>query len=318
VKALVTGGNGFLGGAIVRQLRERGWEVTAASRATGLDITDAAAVRVAVEGMDVVFHAAARAGVWGPREDFRQTNVVGTQNVLDACVAGGVPRLVYTSSPSVVFDGRDHLDAGNDLPYPSRFEAFYPESKAEAERRVRAADSPRLATVCLRPHLIWGPGDPHLLPRLFARAKAGRLRVVGPGDNRVSITFVENAAAAHVQALGRLSPGAACAGGAYFVNDAEPVLIWAWLAELMQRLDLPKPGRAVPLAAARAAGAVLEWAWRTFGLRGEPPMTRFVATQLATSHTYSLVPAARDLGYQPVVDAGDALARTVEWWRGRV
>lgn len=327
MKALVTGGGGFLGRAIVERLRAEGHEVAAAARgdypelrALGvrtlrLDVTDAEAVRAAASGHDVVFHAAAKAGVWGDREEYWRTNVRGTQNVIAACLAAGVPRLVYTSSPSVVFDGRDHESAGPDLPYPSRYAAHYPETKAAAERAVRAASGPGLATVALRPHLIWGPRDPHLLPRLFARARAGRLRIVGEGTNRVTVTYVDNAALAHVRAAERLAAGAACAGGAYFVGDAEPVALWPWLNELLRRVGIPPVTRRVPESAATAAGALLEGLWRLLRLPGEPPMTRFVAAQLARSHWYDLAPARRDLGYEPEVGGEEALTRTAAWWQ---
>lgn len=327
MKALVTGGGGFLGGAIVRRLLARGDSVTTLARspqpglvARGVrhvqaDLADAAAVRRAAEGQDVVFHVAARTGVWGPREAFARPNVEGTEHVLDACRAVGVGRLVYTSSPSVVFDGRDHLDAGNDLPYPERYLAWYPETKAAAERRVLAANGPELATVALRPHLVYGPGDPSLLPRILARHRAGRLRRVGSGENLVSLTFVDNAAAAHLQAADALSPGVGWAGRPYFVNDAEPVRLWPWLDRLFAGLGLPPVRGAVPYGVARAGGAFLEAVWTVFRLGGEPPMTRFVAAQLATSHTYSLAPARAAFGYDPPVGGDEALARTVEGFR---
>ena len=330
MRVLVTGGGGFLGTAIVAALRSEGHQVTAAGRGSypqldalgastvRLDVRDAGAVATAVLGHDAVIHSAARAGVWGPRSEYESINVAGTLNVLDGCRAAGVHRLVYTSSPSVVFDGRDHEGAGNDLPYPASYLTAYPETKAAAERMVLAANGPGLATVALRPHLIWGPADPHLLPRLFARARAGRLRVVGPGTNKVSVTYVDNGAAAHVAALQRLEPGAPCAGRAYFVNDAEPVELWPWLARLLGGLGLPAPSGRVPLRAAQAAGLLAETTWQALGLTGEPPMTRFVATQLATSHWYDPDPARRDLGFEPPVGPQDALERTIAWWKTRL
>lgn len=328
MKALVTGGGGFLGRAIVERLLAEGHDVAILARgsypeveALGVttlrgDIGDPAAMTHAAEGRDVVFHVAAKAGVWGDRAEFRRTNVEGTANVVAACRAAGVPRLVHTSSPSVVFDGKDHVDATADgLPYPARFDAIYPETKAAAERLVLDANGPSLATVALRPHLVWGPRDPHLLPRLFARARAGKLRRVGPGDNRVSVTYVDNAAAAHVQAAAALAPGAACAGRAYFVNDPAPIALWPWLNALFGRLGIPPVTRGVPLWAGLAAGSTAEAAWSLLGLAGEPPLTRFVALQLATTHTYDVGPAVRDFGYAPPVGPEEAVERTVGWWR---
>ncbi|MBM4391427.1 MAG: NAD-dependent epimerase/dehydratase family protein [Deltaproteobacteria bacterium] len=311
MKALVTGGHGFLGAEIVRQLRALGHEATAASRQSGVDITEPGSLRAALVGHDTVFHVAALAGVWGRRQDFERTNVDGTRNVVAACRDMCITRIIYTSSPSVTFDGADHVNASNDLPYPARWLADYPRTKAEAERLVLAANGDHLASVALRPHLIYGPGDPHLLPRLLARARAGRLRIVGAGDNLVSLSFVENAASAHVAAALALAPGAACAGKAYFVNDAEPVRVWDWLNEVFAGLGLSPVTRRVPAGVAYAAGALLEGAWSLLGLGGEPPMTRFVARQLSTSHTYDLDPARRDLGWVPAVSGREAQDRTI-------
>lgn len=312
MKAFVTGGHGFLGAEIVRQLREAGHEATAASRQTGVDILDPAGLRAAMEGHDVVFHVAALAGVWGRAVDFERTNILGTDNVLHTMRELGVGRLVYTSSPSVVFDGGDHLDGTSALPYPDRFLADYPRTKAMAEKRVLAANGAGLATTVLRPHLIYGPGDPHLLPRLLARARSGRLRIVGAGDNQVSLSFVANAAAAHVQAaLALVDSTSPPAGRAFFVNDPEPVRLWDWLNGIFEALGVPPVTRRVPARLAYALGTVAEWIWRGLSLRGEPPITRFVALQLATHHTYSLAEAREAFGYAPPVGAAEALARTV-------
>ncbi len=311
MKALVTGGHGFVGGEIVRQLRAAGHEATPVSRQSGVDITEASGLAAAMQGHDTVFHVAALAGVWGRREHFERTNVTGTEVVIAACRSTGVQRLIFTSSPSVTFDGTDHVHAANDLPYPTTWLADYPRTKALAEQAVLAANGPSLATVALRPHLVYGPGDPHLLPRLLARARAGRLRIVGEGHNEVSLTFIANAAAAHLGAALALEPGAACAGRAYFVNDASPVRVWDWLNVLFTRLGVDPVRRRVPASVAYAGGAVLEAAWALLGLAGEPPMTRFVARQLSTTHTYDLGPAQRDLNWAPHVGHDEAMERTV-------
>ena len=317
MKAFVTGGHGFVGAELVNQLLAAGHAVTAASRQTGVDIGDQAALTRAMQGHDTVFHVAAKAGVWGPPQEFHRTNIVGTENVIAACREVGVLRLIHTSSPSVVFDGGDHLNAANDLPYPAAYLADYPRTKAVAEQIVLAANGVELATLALRPHLVYGPGDPHLLPRLIARARAGRLRVVGDGKNMVSLTFVANAAAAHIQAAESLiSHTAPAAGRAWFVNDAEPVVLWEWLGALFQRLGLPPVSKRIPASLAYAAGTVAEWAWGGLGLDGEPPMTRFVALQLATSHTYDSAPAREAFGFVPPVSGDDAFERTVASFLG--
>jgi len=321
--ALVTGGGGFLGLYIVEQLRARGDTVRVLSRTwhAGLaphkiefmagDVRDAAAVFRACAGVDTVFHAAAVAGIWGPWKTYFGINTLGTRNVIDACRAAGVARLVYTSSPSVVFDGSDHLDADENLPYARRFMCHYPRSKALAEQAVLEANGTGgLATVALRPHLVWGPRDNHLIPRLFMRARAGRLRQIGSGKNLVSICYVENAAAAHLRAADQLCAGAGVGGQAYFINEPEPVNLWEWIRALLQRGGLPPPRGRMAAPAAYALGACLEWTWKLARLPGEPPMTRFLARQLAGSHTYSIAKAMRALAFKPRVSIAEGLERT--------
>jgi nucleoside-diphosphate-sugar epimerase len=329
VKALVTGGGGFLGAAIVGALRARGDEVVSYSRSSHAeierlgavcvrgDLTDERRLSQAAAGAEVFFHVAAKAGVWGPRAEYERVNVEGTRSALAAARAAGIARFVFTSSPSVCFDGRDHVDASNDLPYAERFLADYPRTKAEAERLVLAASSDRFATCALRPHLIFGPGDPHLVPRIIERASRGKLVIVGDGRNRVSLCHVENAAAAHLDAADRLRPGAPHAGRAYFVVQREPVVLWQWIAAFLARLGVRGPSRRVPLAAAYAAGSACEGLWRLARRTGEPPITRFVALQLAREHVYDLGPAERDFGYRERVPLRLATERTIEAWLAR-
>jgi len=326
LRALVTGGGGFLGGAIVRLLVARGDAVRSLSRGDypdlrGLgvetirgDVADPDATARAAEGCDVVFHVAAKAGVWGPYREYYRANVEGTRNVVAACRAGSVRRLVYTSSPSVVFDGRDMENADESLPYPARHEAAYPATKAEAERLALAADGPDLAVVALRPHLIWGPGDHHLVPRIIARAKAGRLRRIGR-EARVDATYIDNAADAHVQAADRLGPGAPLAGKAYFVAQGEPLPVWDLVNRILAAAHLPPVTRTVSPRVAYLAGAVCEALYGALGVAAEPPMTRFVARELSTSHWFNLDAARRDLGYAPRVSTEEGLRRLEEWLR---
>lgn len=330
LKALVTGGGGFLGSAIVRLLRERGDAVTALSRgeypalrAMGVttvraEITDLNAITRAAEGCDVIFHTAAKAGVWGSFESYHKPNVVGTEALIAASLATSVPKLVFTGSPSVVFDGANQANGTSALPYASPPSSHYSATKAAAELLVLRANSRDLATISLRPHLIYGPFDPHLVPRVIDRAAKGRLALVGDGSNRVSLTFIENAAAAHLQAADRLSFNAACAGRAYFINDPEPVMFGTWLARLLERLGLPPIKRRLSIENAVRVGGILEFLWSVLRLGGEPPLTRSVALNLGLSHWYSIEEAVRDFGYTPPVKADDGFERTVEWFRPRV
>jgi len=319
----VTGGGGFLGRALVARLQARGDEVTVLARRPQpdlqvklalADLNDRPAVMQACQDQDCVFHVAAKAGLWGTWTEYFDSNVIGTRNVLEGCRAAGVRRLVYTSSPSVTFDGHDHSGADESLPYPGSFLNFYSETKALAEREVLAADGPELATVALRPHLIWGPGDPHILPRLVKRARAGRLVRVGPGGNKVDVTYIDNAAQAHVLAADRLEPGSPLAGKAYFLSNGEPVELWPWIDDMLNRLGAPAVRRSLPLGAAQLLGSLLEWLYRLARLPGEPPMTRFLAAQLGTSHWYDITAARRDLGYQPEVSVAEGMERVVAAW----
>ena len=243
-------------------------------------------------------------------------NVEGTRRLIDACRAAGIDRLVYTSSPSATFDGQDAENATEaDCTYPDHFEADYPESKALAEQLVLAANDADLATTALRPHLIWGPLDPHIVPRLISRRQQGRLARVGDGKNKVSITYIDNAAAAHLQAADVLSPGSANAGKPYFICDDVPVTLWEWIDQLLTDLGLSPVPRSVSVGTAHTLGGILEWVWRTFRLSGEPPMTRFVAAELAASHWYDLSAARTDFGYHTVIDTKEAMARTIEAFR---
>ena len=327
--ALVTGGGGFLGRAITEQLLARGDTVTILSRgrypevealgARGVqcDLSDPGAeLAEALDGVDVVFHVASKTGVWGPREHFFRANVDGTKNLVAAARAAGVRRFVYTSSPSATFDGANAEGKSEaDAPYPEHFEAPYPESKAVAERHVLAADSDSFATTALRPHLIWGPRDPHILPRLITRHKAGRLMRIGDGTNRVGITYIDNAAVAHLQAADVLAPGSANAGRPYFITDLAPVSLWPWIEGFLTSVGLPPIRRSVSPGLAKAVGGLLEWIWRTFGRAGEPPMTRFVAAEMATSHWYDLSGARDDFGYTPLVGPEEGLQRASAWAR---
>lgn len=322
MRALVTGGGGFLGLYIVEQLVARGDTVRVLCRGAyprlkelGVechagDVRDDVAVTAACNGIDVVFHVAAVSGIWGPWDYYHDINTLGTRHVLAGCRQQRVRRMVYTSSPSVIYDGRDHCGADESLPYPSRYLCHYPRSKALAEKAVLDDNGiDGLVTLALRPHLIWGPRDNHLIPRLIERAKSGQLRRVGKGDNLVSTAYVENVAAAHLQAADRLARGSVVAGKAYFINEPEPVNLWKWIDELLSLAGLPPVKKSVSLKMAYAAGAVLETIYSAGKLSGEPPMTRFLAQQLGGSHHYSIARAQHDFDYKPLVSVAEGMRR---------
>lgn len=324
---LVTGGTGFLGGRIVDRLLREGRRVIVLGRnpAPGLEargvrfvrasLDDAAAVRAACAGVETVYHVAAKVGVWGPHADFFRTNVLGTRALLAGAREHNVKYFIHTSTPSVVYNGRDLRNADESLPLTDHCPSPYPLTKAVAEREVLAASSPEFRTIALRPHLIWGVGDPHLVPRLLARARAGRLRIVGGGGNRVDMVHVDNAVDAHLLAEAALRQGRG-AGRAYFITNAEPVALWEWINGLLQALGEPPVEKKISAGAASAVGALCEAAWKVLPLRGEPPMTRFIAAELAKDHWFDPTAARRDLGYVPRVTMAAGTAELVQALEG--
>ena len=236
MKTLVTGGGGFVGQALCRRLRSLGHDVTALGRrprsaAAGSGISgvvqdlsapDAADKLAGIfAGVDCVFHTAAHVKMWGPREAFARGNLFATQNVIAACRAAGVPKLVFTSSPSVVAADHDLRGIDESQPYPARYRAHYPETKAAAERAVLEAHGPALRTIALRPHLIFGPGDTNLVPTILKRARAGRLVQVGDGRNLVDLTFIDDCVSAHLLAAAALDERPSAGGRAYFISQGD-------------------------------------------------------------------------------------------------
>lgn len=321
MKALVTGAGGFLGLYIVEQLIARGDSVRALCRnrypeldALGVetiqaDLRDRDATIAACKGIDVVFHVAGLAGISGPWERFCGINFWGTRHIVDGCLKHGVGRLVYTSSPSVTFDGTDQRGVDESEPYPKRWLCHYAQTKALAERHVLASSEAGDLLCCsLRPHLIFGPRDRHLIPRLLSRARAGRLRRVGDGTNLIDVTYVTNAADAHLLAADALVPGSPLAGRAYFISQGQPVNCWQWIDEILALAGLPPVARSISFDAAWRIGAACELFYGLFRRNSEPPMTRFVAAQLAKSHYFDISRAREDFGYTPRVSTADGVA----------
>jgi nucleoside-diphosphate-sugar epimerase len=320
---LVTGAGGFLGRRVVELLRQRGHSVKALLRRPAAkrshedvqfvygDVRDERDMLRACEGCQAVVHCAARAGPWGRWNDYYSVNTEGTLCLLRAARSVAVERFVYTSSPSVVFAGHGQSGINESTPYPKRWLAHYPHSKALAEQAVLQANGNPAATCALRPHLIWGEGDPHLAPRLWDRARRGRLVQVGSGRNLIDTTHIDNAAWAHVLAVERLAPNTPLAGRAYFLSDDDPVSCWAWIAQILELAGLPAPRRRIPFWFAYLMGGILELAYWVGRRTAEPPMTRFLAAQLALDHFYDIRAARADLAYAPLVTRAEGLQR----WR---
>ena len=325
MKALVTGGGGFLGRAIVELLLGRGDQVRILSRkrypviealgadAVQGDIRNLDDVVKACMGMDAVFHTAALPGIWGDIHTYVGINIDGTNNVISACKRRGVSRLVYTSSPSVVFNMQDECGIDEKTPYPQEYFNPYSQTKALAEHAVlRANGGDGLLTCSLRPHLIWGPKDNHLIPRLLERARKRKLRIIGKGFNKVDLTYIDNAALAHVLACDAMTSNRV-AGEAYFISDDNPVVLWDWINALLEKMELPRVKRHVPVWMAYSTGWCLEQIYELFSKHDEPAMTRFLAKALSCSHHYNIEKAKRDFRYHVKVTNEEGLQRTVDY-----
>jgi nucleoside-diphosphate-sugar epimerase len=311
-----------LGGALARMLTERGYKVRALVRKRGDspptdgcevftgDLRNLDSILSAARGVDVIFHVAAVSGIWGTWKHFHSSNTVATRNVIDAALQAKVPKLVYTSSPSVTFDGGHQINVDETAPYPKRWLCHYPHSKALAEQAVLQANDPSVIMTCsLRPHLIWGPRDRHLIPRLIDRARSGQLMRVGDGTNLVDNIYVDNAAFAHIQAAEAMRPGSPVCGSAYFISQGDPVNCWGWINDILKMARLPRVKRSISFFWAWRLGHALEIYHDLFNIEREPRMTRFLAAQLAKSHYFDITRARRDFGYYPLVSLDEGMKR---------
>ena len=322
---IVTGGGGFVGRAILQLLGRQGVDCAVIGRrryadleAQGVkchqgDIADRDFVIKHLAGYDAVFHVAARAGIWGSFQEFFQPNVEGTRNIIDGCLVNSIPVLVHTSTPSVVFAGQDIRNGNEDLPYPQHFLCNYAKTKAIAEELVLTVDQNLLKTCAIRPHLVWGPGDPHFIPRLLARGRNNALKIVGDGYNEVDITYIDNVAHAHVLAAKNLFSTFSAAGKAYFIGQERQVRIWDWINDVFSRMGISPVTQKISLPVARTIGGSLEIVHKLFLSAKEPKMTRFLAEQLARSHYFSHQRAQLDLGYTPQVLIDEGMEKLIHW-----
>jgi 2-alkyl-3-oxoalkanoate reductase len=322
MRALVTGGGGFLGSGIAKSLHEKQHDVTVIGRnkyshlPKGIkqlqgDMRDFDFIRKVTTGQEAVFHTAAFPGIWGRPEDFYSINVDGTRNVIKSCLLNGVPKIIFTSSPSVIY-GNSSLEGVNETtPYPKDYLCEYPRTKAIAEKLVIEANGLDLATISIRPHLIWGPGDPHLIPRLLSKADNGRLVQVGDGDNKVDVIYIDNAVHAHIKACDSIGLGEPCAGKVYFVSDGEPVNLWSWINEILKNTGRSPVKRNISYKSASRLGLFLEKLYNLANIKKEPAMTRFLASQLATSHYFDISAAKNDLGYEPIINPEEGMKRLI-------
>ena len=323
MQVLVTGGGGFLGRAIIMRLVERGDAVCSLARnyypqleKIGVsqlqgDISSREVADRACRQKELVFHTAAKPPPWGRYTDYHKTNVTGTQNIIAACTRHQVARLVYTSTPSVVFNGEDLEGVDESFPYPDKYKAPYPRTKALAEQEVVKAAAGGMKAVILRPHEIWGPGDPHFVPRIIARA--AKLKQIGNGRNLVDTTYIDNAADAHILAADKLAENPGLSGKIYFISQGEPIPAWDMINAILKSAGLEPVRGSIPYPIAWIIGALLEVAYKTLRLPGEPQMTRFLAEAVSKAHWFDLGAARRDLGYRPGISTAEGLQRLEDW-----
>jgi nucleoside-diphosphate-sugar epimerase len=307
----------MLGRATAELLLARGDDVTVLQRRpAGLpcaevlgDVADPTAVRRAVRGQDAVVHLAAKVDVVGRWAEYSRANIEGTRTVVDACRGASVGRLVHVSSPSVAHAGAALSGVGAEPADPAAARGHYSRSKAVAERAALAADSPELGVLVVRPHLVWGPGDTQLVGRIVERARAGRLPLIGSGAALIDSTYVDNAAAALAAAV-----DARAHGEALVVSNGEPRPVGEVLARLCAAADVPGPRGHLPFWTARVAGSAVEAAWVVTRRRTTPPLTRFLAEQLATAHWFDQRRTRAALSWQPQVSLTEGFDRLRRWY----
>ena len=321
MNVLVTGGAGFLGKEIVIALLKKNFSVTSLSRKTYKELEDLGVTSLVCDlssekdlddidlsVFDAIFHVAALAGVWGRREDFFTINTLGTKSLYNAAKLAGVKYFIYTSSPSVVFGAEDIKGADESLAYPKKYYSDYAESKALAEKFLLNQGDDGPLVIALRPHLIWGEGDPHIFPRLVQSAKEGKLKRIGSGTNLVDVIHVRNAADAHILALESLIQNSKLHGRAYFLGQDKPVNLWDFINRVLVLNKTEPIESEISFKLAYRLGFVLESIYRFFKVfNTEPRMTRFIALQMGKSHYFSHEKAKKDLGYIPLISTDEGL-----------
>ncbi|MEA2402975.1 MAG: hypothetical protein QOK00_3378 [Thermoleophilaceae bacterium] len=315
--AFVTGGSGFVGGALIERLRTEGWDVRALARSDAAaqkvrergatpaagDLEDESALRAGAAGAEVAFHAAAKVEDWGDPDEFDRLNVRGTENVIAACRAAGVRRLVHVGTEAALMAGNPLVNVDEAAPLRPDSPALYPSTKAKAEQRVRDANGNGLETVVVRPRFVWGRGDTSLLPALVELVRSGRFRWVGGGGQLSATTHVDNA----IEGLW-LGATRAPAGGVYFVTDGEPVVFREFVSRLLETQGVTPPTGSVPTGVASVSATVAERLWRLLRRPGPPPLTRFAVWVSSQECTIDIGRAERELGYRPVKSREQGLA----------
>jgi nucleoside-diphosphate-sugar epimerase len=322
-KILVTGAGGFLGSYIARDLLKEKFEVHSFSRSLYKSLDDIGVIqhtghlenyeeiKSALVGKDAVIHCASKVGMNGLYDDFYSANVSGTENLIKAMKELGIKKLVYTSTPSVVFGKDDLINADETTPYPKKFLSKYAETKMLAEKKVIEANGANFYSISLRPHLVFGPGDLNLIPRLIEARKKNKLKIVGNGKNLVDVLYIENASQAHLLALKALETNPKVRGQCYFIGQG-PVVLWDFINQILKKNDLPPVTKKVHLSIAYIIGALIEFFLHLVGKSNtHPPMSRFIALQLGKSHYFSHKKAEKDLDFHPMISIDEAVQRSI-------
>jgi nucleoside-diphosphate-sugar epimerase len=319
--AFVTGGSGFIGGALVRRLTAEGCRVRALARsersaaaveALGAepvvgDLSDRAAIEAGAGDCEAALHLAAHLGSWGKREDFMRDNVAGTENALAGCRAAGVRRFVHCGTEAALIAGEPLVEVDETAPLRPDSKALYPATKALAEQAVRRASGDGFEALVLRPRFVWGAGDTTLLPGILAMVEKGRFAWIGGGRQLTDTTHVDNV----VEGL-LLAAEKGRAGEAYFVTDGDRVVFREFVSALISTQGVEPPTRTVPSAVAGPLAAATESTWRLLRLGGEPPLTRFAVWISSQECTIDISKARSELGYEPVKDRETGLAELRE------
>ncbi len=312
MSVLVTGGGGFVGLALVRRLVELGYKVTSFSRNLHPEhlslkvkivrgnLLNSSDINTACNRIDTVFHNAAKVGVWGSYRDFFNTNVLGTSHLIDACIKNGIKKLIYTSSASVVFSGADIEGVNESISYPVKHVSHYTYTKAVAEQMVLSANSDTLKTIALRPHLIWGPGDTQLIPKIVQHAKSGKLRKPGKKDHLIDTTHINNLINACFQAMKKMDENPSVCGKAFFITNGKPVLVWDFINEITHSAGLPAVQKTIPEPLAFFIAWMLERIYLLLRIKSEPYITRFLVQELCTHHWFDISAARNFLEYNPI------------------
>ncbi len=325
MKILVTGGGGFIGMALIKRLIAEGHRVTSYSRreyplhwALGIssiqaDIADLETLEKACKGKDVVFHLAARIGIWGEYDEYYAANVTGTFNVIKACRKQKVGRIIFTSSSGVVFDGSDLEGIDESHPYPENHDSHYATTKTMAERLILEANSDELKTIALRPHLVWGPYDAHLIPGILKRVGSGKMRRIGDQEHFIDTTYIDNMVDALILAADALDSNPEAAGRALFITNGEPARVWDFINSIIQIAGHPPVKKKIPERFALFAAGISEWFHKIFKIKSEPFMTRYAIRELITNHWFDISAAREILGYEPGVSYAEGFKRLKDY-----